>query len=203
MEKDVKPYKQRGNTCAIVCMMMVLEYYDIIEKANWYDERKLYKKYGSKYINGTPFSALAFHLAKKGLDTTIYHEDKNLFKNEYNSFSKEEFELTMKEYKEYLEFAKNKGAKIVNGVSIDIDMLKQKLQEDNLIILAGERSSVYHAILLIGYDENKFIVCDPLYKMKQMRTFEEIDNFMNTSIGKWFISVNNKNRNNILKKVIL
>ena len=84
MEKDVKPYKQRGNTCAIVCMMMVLEYYDIIEKANWYDERKLYKKYGSKYINGTPFSALAFHLAKKGLDTTIYHEDQNLFKNEYN-----------------------------------------------------------------------------------------------------------------------
>ena len=52
-------------------------------------------------------------------------------------------------------------------------------------------------------NENKFIVCDPLYKMKQMRTFEEIDNFMNTSIGKWFISVNNKNRNNILKKVIL
>ena len=85
MEKDVKPYKQRGNTCAIVCMMMVLEYYDIIEKANWYDERKLYKKYGSKYINGTPFSALAFHLAKKGLDTTIYHEDQNLFKNEYLS----------------------------------------------------------------------------------------------------------------------
>lgn len=82
MKKDVKPYKQRGNTCAIVCMMMVLEYYDIIEKANW-------------------------------------------------------------------------------------------------------------------YDENKFIVCDPLYKMKQMRTFEEIDNFMNTSIGKWFISVNNKNRNSI------
>ena len=30
-----------------------------------------------------------------------------------------------------------------------------------------------------------------------MRTFEEIDNFMNTSIGKWFISVNNKNRNSI------
>ena len=95
------------------------------------------------------------------------------------------------------------GSGIVSSIVIfsqylcNIDMLKQKLQEDNLIILAGERSSIYHAILLIGYDENKFIVCDPLYKTKQMRTFEEIDNFMNTSIGKWFISVNNKNRNSI------
>ena len=27
MDKNVKPYKQKGDTCAIVCMLMVLEYY--------------------------------------------------------------------------------------------------------------------------------------------------------------------------------
>ena len=73
MNKNVKPYKQRKDTCAIACMMMVLEYYGVIEKANWYDERRLYRIYGSKYLSGTPFSALAFHLAKNCLKTTIYH----------------------------------------------------------------------------------------------------------------------------------
>lgn len=56
--------------------------------------------------------------------------------------------------------------------------------------MAGELSDVYHAILLIGYSELGFSVCNPLYKAKQIRTFEEIENFMNTSVGKWFIAVN-------------
>ena len=194
MEKNVKPYKQRGETCAIVCMMMVLEYYKVIEKINWYDERRLYKIYGSKYMSGTPFSALAFHMAKNGLDTTIYHESQNLFENNHNVLSKENFYLALEEYKEYLEFAKNNGAKISNGILVNTDILKQKLQQGNLVILAGELSGGYHAILLTGYDKNRFIVCDPLYKTKQTRTFEEIENFMNTSIGKWFITVNDKTK---------
>lgn len=194
MEKDVRPYKQRGDTCAVVCMMMVLEYYKIIEKANWYDERRLYKIYGSKYISGTPFSSLAFHMAKNGLNTAIYHESKNLFENNHNVLDKDDFELVMKKYKEYLVIAKNNGARVSNGVSINIDILKKKLQEDNLVILAGEISGIYHAILLTGYNESGFSVCDPLYKNKQVRTFEEIEKFMNTSIGKWFIAVNDKTK---------
>lgn len=192
MVKDVRPYKQRWNTCAIVCMLMVLEYYKVIERANWYDERRLYKIYGSKYMSGTPFSALAFHMAKNGLNTFIYHESENLFENNCNALSKNDFECALEEYKEFLNYAENNGTKILNGILISIDLLKEKLQEDNLVILAGEISGVYHAILLVGYDNNSFVVCDPMYKTKQIRTFEEIENFMNTSIGKWFIAVNNK-----------
>ena len=190
MDKDVKPYKQRGDTCAIACMMMILEYYNIIPKANWYDERRLYRIYGSKYMSGTPFSALAFHLAKKGLKTTIYHENKELFKNKRGVIDELDFKLAMEEYKEHLKNAKNKGANIINGLKINTEVLKQKLQEGNLVILAGEIVGGYHAILLTGYDQEGFKVCDPLYKIKQTRTIEEIENFMNTSIGKWFISVN-------------
>ncbi len=194
MGKDIKPYRQRGNTCAIACMMMVLEYYKVIERANWYEERRLYRIYGSKYISGTPFSALAFHMAKNGLDTTIYHESDNLFENKYNAFNKEDFDILMKEYKEYLEFAKNNGAKVLKGILINTDILKQKLKEGNLVILAGVLSGIYHAILLTGYDDIGFSVCDPLYKTKQIRTFKEIEEFMNTSIGKWFIVVNKENK---------
>lgn len=194
MDKNVRPYKQRGDTCAIVCMMMVLEYYKVIGKANWYDERRLYKIYGSRYMSGTPFSALAFHLAKNGLNTTIYHESPNIFENNQGALSSKDFDFAMKEYKEYLTYAKNNGANILNGTPITVEILKQKLQNDNLVILAGEISGIYHAILLTGYDKNGFKVCDPLYKTKQSRTFEEIEQFMDTSIGKWFIAVNNKTR---------
>lgn len=194
MDKNVRPYKQRGDTCAIVCMMMVLEYYKVIPKANWYDERRLYRIFGSKYMSGTPFSALAFYMAKNGLETTIYHENKELFKNDQGTINSDNFELAMSEYKEYLNYAENKGAKVVNGVNITINLLKQKLQDGNLVILAGEIPGGYHAVLLTGYDEYGFKVCDPLYKTKQNRTFNEIENFMNTSIGKWFISVNDKTK---------
>ena len=53
------------------------------------------------------------------------------------------------------------------GININIDLLKQELQNNNLVILAGKISSGYHAILLTGYDQNSFKVCDPLYKTKQ------------------------------------
>lgn len=194
MDKDVRPYRQRGDTCAIVSMMMVLEYYKIIPKANWHYERRLYKIYGSKYMSGTPFSALAFYMSKKGLETTICHENQELFKNNQGVIDQYNFKFAMDEYKEYLKYAENYGAKIVNGMDITVDVLKQKLQNGDLIILAGEIPGAYHAILLTGYDQNGFKVCDPLYKTKQNRTFDEIEKFMNTSIGKWFISVNDKTK---------
>lgn len=194
MDKNVRPYKQRGDTCAIVCMMMVLEYYKIMDKANWYDERRLYKIYGSKYMSGTPFSALAYHMSKNGLDITIYHADLNLFNNNRRVLDNYDFELAMDEYKENLNSAKKNGTKVINGIDINTELLKEKLQDGNLVILAGEIFGGYHAILLTGYDDKGFIVCDPLYKDKQTRTFDEIEQYMNTSIGKWFITVNDKSR---------
>lgn len=190
MDKNVRPYKQRGDTCAIVCMMMVLEYYKIIDRANWYDERRLYKIYGSKHMSGTPFSALSYHMSKNGLNVTLCHSDINLFNNNYGVLDNYDFELAMNEYKENLSLAEKSGATVINGMGINVNLLKEKLDEDNLIILAGELSGRYHAILLIGYDDKGFILCDPLYKDKQVRTFEEIEKYMDTSIGKWFISVN-------------
>lgn len=192
MKDDVRPYKQKGDTCAIACMMMALEYFKIISKANWYDERRLYRIYSSKYMSGTPFSALAFYMAKKGLKTKIFHEYEELFVNDKKAINQDDFKYAVEEYKEYLKYAKDNGTIVINGMDINIDTLKQELKADNLVILAGEINNTFHAILLIDYDDNSFIVYDPLYKAKQNRTFSEIENFINTSIGKWFISVGRK-----------
>ena len=192
MDKSVRPYKQRGDTCAIACMLMTLEYYKIIEKANWYDERKFYRIYGSKYIPGTPFSALAYHFSKNGLDTTIYHSEENLFKNDKKVFEENVFNLVMDEYKEFLERARLKGTKVINGIDINANLLKQKVMDGNIVIVAIELQGRYHAIVISGYEDNYFIVCDPLYKNKQQRPVEELEKLMNTSIGKWFITVDDK-----------
>ena len=72
MIKDIKPYKQNKMTCAIACMLMILEYNRKIEEANISDEFTLYDMYHSQYMEGTPFSALALHLGKNGLKTCFF-----------------------------------------------------------------------------------------------------------------------------------
>lgn len=191
MDKNIHLYKQRGDTCAIACLMMAMEYYGLMQKANWYDEKRYYKIYGSRFIDGTPFSALAYHFSKNGLNTSIYHSEEELFSNKIGEMDTLDFENTMKEYKEYLVRAKEKGTNIVNGIEINHKLLREKLEEGNIVILAGKISNVYHAVLLSGYENDKFIVCDPLYKTKQIKSSDEIEKFMNTDIGKWFITVNN------------
>lgn len=136
MEKDVRPYKQNGMTCAIACMLMVLAYYKIIPKANYLYEQKYYRIYRSKYMDGTPFSALAWHLSKNKLKVEIFHSEKELFKNNGN-FSNEIFDNLISEYNSFLDYSKEKGTKVNNGIDINCDLLKQKIEEDNLIILAG------------------------------------------------------------------
>lgn len=77
-------------------------------------------------------------MAKNGLETTICHENQSLFKNEQTIIDNNEFNLVMDEYKEYLKYAENFDAKVVKGLNITVNALKQKLQDGNLVILTGE-----------------------------------------------------------------
>jgi hypothetical protein len=56
--------------------------------------------------------------------------------------------------------------------------------------LAGQINGHLHAILLLGLEKDKFVVCDPLYKHKQLKTKCEIENYMDIDLGKWCIIVN-------------
>ena len=189
MEFNVNHYKQKGKTCAIACMLMVLEYYHIIPKANWFYEKKYDKCYHSHYMDGTPFSAIAWHLVKNGLDTELIHSCETMFTNKDGFLSNDIFHNAMIEYKEYLEYAKEKGVKITNGVDITEKMIRQFLENGKFIILAGSLMNSFHAILICGYTNDSFIVCDPLDKKKSIKTSQELAKFMDTAIGKWCIAV--------------
>lgn len=88
--------------------------------------------------------------------------------------------------------AKEKGAKITNGCNINFKTIIKGLEDEKLVIVAGQTGLHLHAILICGYNKDKFIVCDPLFKEKQAKSYLEIEKFMNTSIGKWCIIVGKK-----------
>lgn len=195
LEKKIIPYKQHGMTCAISCMLMILKKYDIIPQATKRYEDKYFLCYHSYYLDGVPFAALAWHFAKNGLQTEIIHSEKEIFKNSRETISPKIFNLAMKEYYEFLRNAECKGAKINNGNDITIDLLKKKLKEDSLIILAGQMGNIFHALLLAGYTQKGFVIYDPLYGNRQIKSFSETFKFMNTDIGKWCVVVSQKKVN--------
>ena len=192
MEKEIKSYQQRGNTCAIVCMLMVLEYYDFIPEINKYYENKYYRIYKSKYMEGTPLGALAWHFAKNGLDTEIVHSNKEIFNNDKGFIDKSIYDNLMEEYKTFLRQAERVGARIHNGIDLNPNLIKEKLELGYLVILAGEVDKALHTVLISKYKNNMYVISNPLYKEKQLWSEEKIIKYMDTEIGRWGIFVRKK-----------
>ena len=189
MKKEIKPYKQNGPTCAIVCMMMILYANDLLEDFSYSEEMRLYEMYKSQSMGGTPFSALALHLGKCGLKTELFHSEKKYFSNKRKLISDYIFNHALEEYKEYIKKAEQEGLKVYNEVDITNDLLKMKLKSNNLIIAAGTHENALHAVLICGYDDTGFYLYDPLYCEKLHKSYKSVEDFMKTDIGKWFLSV--------------
>lgn len=188
MKKDIKHYKQSENACAIACLLMILEYYDVIAKANYVYEKKYYNSYSSQYLLGVPLSAVFWHLIKNNINAEMFHSEKNLFSNNKQMIDDNIFNLAIIEYKEYLEYAILKGAKVYNGVNINIDLIKEKVK-DNFIILAGVIGQNFHTILITSFKNDYFIVNDPAVNVSTNIKCDKVNEFMNTDIGKWFIAI--------------
>ena len=189
MEKEIKSYQQRGDTCAIVCMLMVLEYYGLIPEINKYYEEKYYRIYKSKYMEGTPLAALAWHFAKNGLDTEIVHSNKEIFNNDKDFIDKSIYDNLMEEYKTFLKQAEGVGARVYKGIDLNSNLIREKLEMGYLVILAGAVDGVLHTVLISKYKDSMYIVNNPLYKVKQLWSEEELIKYMNTQIGRWGIFV--------------
>lgn len=191
IEFNIKPFQQHKNNCAIACMLMTLEYNKIISKVNYFYEKEYEKRYHSRYMDGTPFSAIAYHLSKNHLKVKLIHSEKKYFTNQAQFLPDSVFQNTMKEYQSYLKGIIENDGEVKTEIDITISFLKEQLQNGYLIILAGMIGNALHAILICGYDFDKFIICDPLYKKRQTKSQEELETFMSTPIGKWCILVKN------------
>ena len=189
MQKEIIPYRQNGMTCAVACLLMILEYYGKINRPNKFFEYKYYEMYQSKYTEGTPLSAIAWHLVKNNINTEIIHSEDEIFTNRNNTFNYKLYRLLLDEYKYYLTISEKKGLVIKNGEDIDSNYIKEIIDKDKFVILAGQVNDILHAILICDYHEDEFLVCDPLYKKKKNYTMKYIDDYMETPIGKWCVTV--------------
>lgn len=191
MEKNVKAYKQHGPTCAVCSLLMALNYYDKINTPNRLMERELYKRYKSTYMDGAHYSGIANQLVRQGLNVKLLHSEKGLFKNEKN-YIPDSFEQLLSEYKQYLRNIDKEKFDVECGVDINEETLKDALQNNNLVLLAGTQGEFLHSIVICGYENDKFIICDPQSNEKEKVANKEIKEFMDTPIGKWCIVVNNQ-----------
>ena len=114
-----------------------------------------------------------------------------MFNNEKHLISEYIFEKLITEYNDYIDKGKKYGLEVENGIDISSKLLKQYLDQDTLIIIAGMHKNMFHAVLLYGYEKNNLYICDPISASKKKISYEELYSFMNTAIGKWLLIVYN------------
>jgi hypothetical protein len=193
MEKIVTHYRQTGDTCSAVCLMVALNHFDKID-VNKETEDSISKKSSAEHTSGSFFSKIALQSVEKELETILIHSEDEMFKNE-GQFSPEIFDALLKKYKESAEKAEKLGLKIENGVIWNSERIKKLLEDGYLVITAGKIGQILHAILITGYNKNKFIVHDPLKDKVSFMSVDQIEEFMDTKIGKWGIALRPRTKN--------
>ena len=114
-------------------------------------------------MDGAHYSGIANLLARQGLNVKLLHSEKTFFKNE-NNFIPDSYNELLDEYKQYLRNVNGEKLDVKCGVNINEKLLKEALQNNNLILLAGTQGEFLHSIVICGYENNRFIICNPQSK---------------------------------------
>lgn len=196
MRKKIRFYKQHSmETCGPACMLMLLDLYGKIEYPTPKQEMKLYSLYRSKVFKGVNGAAIANCLSRNGLNVHLAHSCAELMENRSGYFTDELYTALLAEYR--AEVAKCEGKiDISTGVGITCDTLRQELDAGRQIILEtiipgdadGIHDHVLHWVVVYGYEDDLFYVCDPLSSKIKLTT-KELEQYMDTPIGKIYIAV--------------
>lgn len=189
MSKDISLERQiNGETCGAASLIMVLK--TLGRGMGEVGQEEIYKLTRSKLIPGSHFSALANLAAVEGLEVRLFHSEKNYFKND-GLFPDNLFKQLKEEYLAFLEYGKNNGVESETNRRITPSLLKKLLQENYLIILAGQlESGPLHSVVVHGYEESSFVIADPLVGPRVMSE-KELEAFLRTDIGSWLIALRN------------
>ena len=196
MRKKLRFYKQHSmETCGPACMLMLLDLYGKIEYPTQKQELKLYSLYRSKAFKGVNGAAIANCLSRNGLDVHLVHSSPRMMDNRDGYFPEELFAALLAEYRAEAEKCDSKII-ISTGVGITCETLRQELDAGRQIILEtiipgdadGIHDHVLHWVVVYGYEGDLFHICDPL-SSKIKLTAQELEHYMDTPIGKIYISV--------------
>lgn len=201
MKHRIRFFKQGTHeTCGIACALLLLDYYDRkVSYPTHKMEKKLYDIYKSKALKmGVSGARLAELLAKNNLDVRLVHSSENVLENRDGYFAKEKFDLFLAEY--ISDISKNKDLyTFEKGACITLDTVKSELSKNRQLIVEtivpgnadGEHDHVLHWILVYGYKDGNFLIVntDSDSDGKTFLTEEELAHYMDTPIGKIFVSV--------------
>lgn len=201
LHKDVKPYRQTGPTCGAVSLMMALHQFGLCpldRETEW----AIHRRSKSETVEGNHFSGLAEIASALGLEAILIHSEKGMFKND-GMFTDEVYRTLMDEYACFLDAASASGAQSMNGVNINIELLRKYLADDYLVILGGHVGPFLHAILLVGYNDQGLVLRDPLNPSSQTYREHYVNSYMKTPIGSWALAIRKDRKGlvNVLQKV--
>lgn len=182
-------------TCGPACILMLLDLYQKIEYPTQKQEIKLYSLYRSQVFQGVNGAAIANCLSQNGLSVHLLHSSWQLMDNREGYFSGELFAQLLAEYRAETEKCLDR-IRVSTGADITCTTLRQELDAGRQIVLEtiipgdadGIHDRVLHWIIVYGYEEDRFRVCDPL-SSKILLTEAELETFMDTPIGKICIIV--------------
>lgn len=180
------------DSCACACLVMVLDYFSLA-KANRTLENEIYSSACAESIPGTHMSGLMKKASSYGLETLLVHSSSDLFSNEQTFFENSLFETLMVTYRDFLKNL-NQNEQVLKGVNISSEYLLGLIKKGYLIILAGGKG-IFHAVLLVGYDQDGFVVLDPLSNKRQHWSKERVISFSKTVIGSWCLALKKDDRN--------
>ncbi len=201
MVKNVTPFRQSTPyTCGAASLTMILHHLELTE-LSVKTEHAIYEASAAKLIPGTHFSGLQKYADCHGLETQLIHSESGMFQNGNAYLDPETFSALMAEYQGFID---NCGpcAVVRNGVPITPELITSLLNDDYLVILAG-MCGMLHAVVVSGYNQHGFVVCDPLSRKQENWSSGQMRRFSSTPIGSWLLAIrkNQSARTNLLKSL--
>jgi hypothetical protein len=188
--RHVIPFRQSGLTCTAACLTMIASHFNLVERREKF-EMEVAEASKSKIAIGQHYSGVASKAVELGLEVVLAHSSPTLFDNTSHWIPANIFTSLVAEYNSYLSIVVNNPLlRVEKGATIDAQNLKQYIKDGYLVIVAGLiGNDTLHSQLLVGYNQNGFIVVDPLIGKSQQKSKHSVESFMQTPIGSWIMAV--------------
>ena len=213
-QHPLDPWNPTMETCGAACVLMLLDYYDMINHPTQKMEGIFYSHYRVNGYKGMTGAAVANCLSgpkedlkkfltdhEKALDVHLIQSFEEKMDNRGDLFSQEDYEKIVESHLMHLKKCRDR-IQLTTGLDFDTEFLKQQLHDGKKLMLEcfipeveDGPPSVLHWVILEKFDEQSglFRVRDPNPRVKLFHHTEaELEGYMNTPVGKICIVVGEK-----------
>ncbi len=198
-DHKIRFFRQHSlETCGISCILMVLDHYRKVKYPTARQELRLYALYRCKAFKGTLAAAIADCLSRNGLKTAVYHSSDTYLDDRDGYYPEPLYRAILEEYTAAVHSITDR-VNIETGCVFSPDWYRAQLDRDKLLIVQclvpgdadGMHDKTLHWVLMYGYKEGVFLVCDPL-SSKITLTEKELEMYTDTPVGSICVAVSDQ-----------